>query len=166
MADFCAQCADAHGFPNHDVHHLDVNEVEVFLCEGCGWTVVDHTGQCIANCLEKHGTIYVKTEDRGYDATFEKAGSSPPPQFPADFAGERKPSPHYHYKDEPMMECPLCAGHSYLVVHSREIKIARSAFCGHWVGYVMCNSCSGVGPFSVHQLGLEAEAQAVEEWNR
>ncbi len=87
--------------------------------------------------------------------------------FPADFiiAGRRKPSPHYHYKQVPMLECPLCEGHSNLGVHSRQVKIAASEFIGYWVGYVRCNSCECLGPFSISKTALGAEELAAEEWN-
>lgn len=58
MADFCKQCSLDHlGIPNYtDLDKLckDDEYVQV-ICEGCGQTVVNSKGECIAkNCLDKH----------------------------------------------------------------------------------------------------------------
>lgn len=60
MADFCRQCAiDTFGFDSGDLRGLSKGEVLnvsqgfATICEGCGYTSVDHMGQCVANnCLE------------------------------------------------------------------------------------------------------------------
>jgi hypothetical protein len=61
MAEFCVQCSSNLGFEPDFVGLITEEEVlkglgAVVLCEGCGPTIVDHKGRCIANdCLEKHG---------------------------------------------------------------------------------------------------------------
>ncbi len=74
MASFCRQCAiedfgedvgDLRGLNKEDTLAEDCGFS--VICEGCGYTVVDHAGQCIApNCLRKHPkpeTIYRRFED-------------------------------------------------------------------------------------------------------
>lgn len=63
MADFCKQCSE-------DIFGEDFGELAglikeeqvtqgfyaVAICEGCGYTLVDHTGKCVAiDCIKKHG---------------------------------------------------------------------------------------------------------------
>ena len=61
MAGFCVQCAEEMGFePDFDglLSEEERNEGKgaVVICEGCGPTIVDHNGRCIAiDCLHKHG---------------------------------------------------------------------------------------------------------------
>jgi hypothetical protein len=58
MADFCMQCSIDHfGEDFKDLAGLcsdKPDHVARVICEGCGNTIVDHTGKCIANCLERH----------------------------------------------------------------------------------------------------------------
>lgn len=68
MADFCNQCAAALGFPKGDLGYIRKDEAGnpltleagygwSELCEGCGPTVVNTEGDCIAlNCLVDHHT--------------------------------------------------------------------------------------------------------------
>jgi len=56
MADFCKQCSvnmfgedfgDLKGIP-------DPGQLADVICEGCGFTTVDHEGKCVKeDCLEK-----------------------------------------------------------------------------------------------------------------
>lgn len=62
MADFCYQCAEELGFPTTDLANISTKEdttnnmFATVLCEGCGFTQVDHEGKCISpDCLRKHG---------------------------------------------------------------------------------------------------------------
>jgi len=63
MADFCRQCSlDGFGEDWGDLANISTPEdtakglFAVVLCEGCGPTQVDHTGECVApDCMEKHG---------------------------------------------------------------------------------------------------------------
>lgn len=65
MSDYCKQCSEQI-FGVSDLQDLaglstekDTSEgmYAVAICEGCGPTMVDHTGKCVDdNCLEKHGT--------------------------------------------------------------------------------------------------------------
>lgn len=66
MADFCKQCAtnlfgedpafnDARGLITEADSSIGL--AGLFLCEGCGSTMVDHEGKCITDCLEHHGSI-------------------------------------------------------------------------------------------------------------
>lgn len=63
MADFCQQCSvSLFGEDTRDLSGLgDGTPLEpgtgwVALCEGCGPTVVDDEGRCLAeDCLEHHG---------------------------------------------------------------------------------------------------------------
>lgn len=60
MADFCRQCAiELFGVDAGDLRGINKGETVpgtrgfLTICEGCGYTVVDHMGQCIADdCLE------------------------------------------------------------------------------------------------------------------
>lgn len=63
MADFCKQCSmELFGEDNRDLAGLN-NDIElkkdegfVVICEGCGYTLVNHEGECIdPHCLRKHG---------------------------------------------------------------------------------------------------------------
>jgi hypothetical protein len=63
MADFCKQCSIDHfGKDFGDLAGL-YPEIEyetlTTICEGCGLTVVNKQGECIAACLLKHGTVPV-----------------------------------------------------------------------------------------------------------
>lgn len=53
MADFCKQCSiNALGEDYGDMAGIcKPNEVANVLCESCGPTSVDHTGQCVGECL-------------------------------------------------------------------------------------------------------------------
>ena len=63
MADFCKQCSiemfgedfgDLAGLTNKE-EHTDKDLFMQVLCEGCGPTMVDHTGRCVTNwCLKEH----------------------------------------------------------------------------------------------------------------
>jgi hypothetical protein len=74
MAEFCKQCADELGFPESDFKgackeiELDEDVGFVVVCEGCGFVLVDHLGQCMGNsgCLKKHETpkkVYRRWEE-------------------------------------------------------------------------------------------------------
>ena len=62
MADFCKQCSlELFATDFHDLRGTgDGSKLEdgygwQVLCEGCGPTIVNDAGECIAtNCLEKH----------------------------------------------------------------------------------------------------------------
>jgi hypothetical protein len=37
------------------------------ICEGCGPTVVDHTGKCVAaDCLRRHGAVKRRKKNRSH----------------------------------------------------------------------------------------------------
>lgn len=61
MADFCMQCSienfgedceDLAGFSS--IEDTKQNIFSKVLCEGCGWTLVDHKGRCVADCDLHH----------------------------------------------------------------------------------------------------------------
>lgn len=62
MADFCKQCAIAHGFTPNDLCGISTVDdtaqglFAVVICEGCGFIQVDHDGNCQGgpDCLEGH----------------------------------------------------------------------------------------------------------------
>jgi hypothetical protein len=61
MAEFCKQCAEEMGF-EPDFVGLTTEEdtkaglVSGVLCEGCGFTYVNHLGECVyEHCDLKHG---------------------------------------------------------------------------------------------------------------
>jgi hypothetical protein len=66
MADFCRQCTELYlgidGDKNDFVGETTPEDTAAYtfgvvLCEGCGSTLVDHTGACVApNCLVDHET--------------------------------------------------------------------------------------------------------------
>lgn len=64
MAEFCVQCAEKMGFPKTDFKKLEEGYVISVICEGCGSTIVDHKGRCVADCLEHHDNQYVKDYDK------------------------------------------------------------------------------------------------------
>lgn len=61
MADFCKQCSekifgdDFRELANITTPEDTTNQLYAStICEGCGWTLVDHEGKCVADdCLEK-----------------------------------------------------------------------------------------------------------------
>lgn len=61
MADFCKQCSEKNfGEDYKDMAGLCTEEdtkkglsVPV-LCEGCGYTYVNHLGECVGECNETH----------------------------------------------------------------------------------------------------------------
>lgn len=65
MADFCKQCSEElFGEDSEDLAWRGGKDRKLFrdekgwevLCEGCGFTFVDHTGKCVnPDCLKKHG---------------------------------------------------------------------------------------------------------------
>jgi hypothetical protein len=60
MADFCNQCAKDLDFPEGDFltdrEPPDPGMGYPELCESCGFTFVDHQGNCVyAECTKKHG---------------------------------------------------------------------------------------------------------------
>lgn len=63
MADFCKQCSEnTFGEDFCDLAGITTNvntrhkEYASVICEGCGPTLVDHTGQCVnPECLHHHG---------------------------------------------------------------------------------------------------------------
>ena len=60
MADFCKQCSEEmFGEDFEDLKIVKEGQVLRTICEGCGLTVVDHTGRCIAACLNKHGEMKI-----------------------------------------------------------------------------------------------------------
>ncbi|RLE97818.1 MAG: hypothetical protein DRJ63_08600 [Thermoprotei archaeon] len=67
MAEFCKQCSlELYGEDTKDLANLlTAKEVKqkfnvVALCEGCGYTLVDNTGTCVAIDCEKHGEANLK----------------------------------------------------------------------------------------------------------
>lgn len=78
MADFCQQCSIA----LFDEDFRDTAEVmprEAYtdgsgyavICEGCGYTVVDFDGKCIADWCQEHGT---KEQQEKADEREDSAG--------------------------------------------------------------------------------------------
>ena len=72
MADFCRQCSlQLFGEDFKDLAGLVTEEqfkekhlVSLVICEGCGYTEVNHLGECmIDDCLEKGHPGYVGEED-------------------------------------------------------------------------------------------------------
>lgn len=69
MADFCKQCSiEMFGQDYGDLKGLgDGKELEkdfgwTAICEGCGYTIVNDEGKCIAvDCLMKHGAKELET---------------------------------------------------------------------------------------------------------
>ncbi len=65
MADFCTQCtADLLGEEGHSGDFVGLSTAQEtaagrylpVLCEGCGYTQVDHTGRCVSSdCIKQHG---------------------------------------------------------------------------------------------------------------
>lgn len=62
MADFCKQCS-INMFGEDFKELARISEPGQFadvICEGCGWTTVNHNGECVSStCLEKHLTCPV-----------------------------------------------------------------------------------------------------------
>lgn len=62
MADFCKQCSTAiFGEDFRELAGLSTADdtaqglYALVICEGCGYTQVDHDGACVApDCIEKH----------------------------------------------------------------------------------------------------------------
>lgn len=63
MADFCNQCAKDLGFPEGDLKSAPGREGKfAVLCEGCGWIVVDESGNCQhIGCHETQVTCKLST---------------------------------------------------------------------------------------------------------
>jgi hypothetical protein len=65
MAEFCRQCAQELDFEPNFVGLVSEDDVmegfgALVLCEGCGPTIVDHTGRCISpDCLRQHHKIMI-----------------------------------------------------------------------------------------------------------
>jgi len=63
MADFCKQCSIAIFAKDYgDLANLSTEEhtrsriYSIVICESCGPTQVDHTGECVnADCVYEHG---------------------------------------------------------------------------------------------------------------
>ena len=58
MANFCKQCSIEHFGEDFEDHkgRCEAGQILIGTCEGCGRTVMDHTGRCInMDCLRKHG---------------------------------------------------------------------------------------------------------------
>lgn len=109
MADFCNQCAREHGLPEGDLRYQRKDEAGNVLvleegmgwselCEGCGPTVVDDDGNCIADNCEIHGRVEVK-EFKDFKIL------PPPPNVCQECAVDHRPElPHnqqslfYQYK--------------------------------------------------------------------
>ena len=61
MSDYCKQCSmELFNKDNGELANL-VTELDrvnkhsaMVLCEGCGFTCVDHEGKCIGNCTKDH----------------------------------------------------------------------------------------------------------------
>jgi len=68
MADYCMQCSIEHfGEDFKELAGLCSNKPDAcaqVICEGCGNTIVDYTGKCIANCLERHDAKALKQKIR------------------------------------------------------------------------------------------------------
>ena len=45
MAEFCAQCAKQYGRSNGFINECKPNYLANVICEGCGYTYVDHKGK-------------------------------------------------------------------------------------------------------------------------
>lgn len=64
LPELCLQCAEEEGLGtcNKDLAYLVTKAQAVeglyakVYCEGCGLTIVDHTGKCVSKaCSERHG---------------------------------------------------------------------------------------------------------------
>jgi hypothetical protein len=73
VADFCQQCSlDMFGEDMRDLAGLGTNPHAVIrpgqgyfvICEGCGPTIVDEDGQCIASACGQHGHLVVVEKER------------------------------------------------------------------------------------------------------
>lgn len=63
MADFCKQCSQKiFNLPSDFRNIVAEGQVLIDICEGCGLTVMDHNGVCIADCLEHHDKQWIKVD--------------------------------------------------------------------------------------------------------
>lgn len=67
MSDFCKQCSETlFNADSKDLAGLSTPEETAkglypfVLCEGCGPIQVDHTGQCVSDCLVHHRPLHGK----------------------------------------------------------------------------------------------------------
>ena len=78
MADYCVQCAADHNFLMTDFTKEPEGCVRPVICEGCGHTIIDHAGRCLADCLEHHGKEFVQNAD---GTGWKYVGESPSPKL-------------------------------------------------------------------------------------
>lgn len=64
MAEYCKQCSlEEFGIDHNDLAGLTTpndtadGKYEYVICEGCGFSIVDHTGTCVADCSRNHRNI-------------------------------------------------------------------------------------------------------------
>lgn len=64
MADFCQQCSiEMFGDDTRDMAGLSTQEETEnglsipVICEGCGYTLVDHEGRCVSPYCKKHQSV-------------------------------------------------------------------------------------------------------------
>ena len=68
MSEFCKQCStELFGKDFEDLAKLNNHPLEKgtgigVICEGCGFTVVNEEGECIADNCEKHGKGLIDVE--------------------------------------------------------------------------------------------------------
>lgn len=88
MADFCRQCAiETFGVDAGDLRGL--NKPEVLsgttgfptICEGCGYTYVDHMGQCLGGCINPEHSVVERRFNSWGEVEEELANPESPFQY-------------------------------------------------------------------------------------
>lgn len=62
MACLCVQCAAEFNSKTDFPQSLE-GTVRSAMCDGCGPTIIDPDGRCIASCTRNHDSQYIETED-------------------------------------------------------------------------------------------------------
>jgi len=74
MADFCEKCSQKmFNLPSDFRNIVLEGQVLIDICEGCGLTVMDHNGVCIADCLEHHDKRWIKVDDEWVKNTAKRS---------------------------------------------------------------------------------------------
>lgn len=64
MAEFCEQCNQEIFKKSSDYKgRVKAGQVLMAICEGCGATVMNEYGVCVADCLKHHSPRYIKLPD-------------------------------------------------------------------------------------------------------